>query len=120
MSTDRLRITILGPCASGKSTLIAELKKRGYQASHIAQEHSFIPDLWHKWAGPDILIFLDVSYDISKQRQGIKHWSHSLYEKQVNRLRHAREHADLLLNTNNLSPREVVQHVLEYLDQWER
>ena len=110
---------MVGPGASGKSTLIAELKKRGYTTRHIAQEHSFIPNLWLKRARPDILIYLEVSYAVSKQRQGISEWPRSLYQKQLKRLRHARKHADLFLNTNNLTPGEVFQRVQDYLDSLE-
>ncbi|OQY26272.1 MAG: hypothetical protein B6I38_11635 [Anaerolineaceae bacterium 4572_5.1] len=110
-------IAVVGPCASGKSTLIEKLKKRGYTAKHIAQEHSFVPDLWRKRAEPDVLIYLDVSFEESKQRQNISESPKSLYKNQIERLRHAREHADLFLNTTNLTPGEVFQQVQEYINQ---
>ncbi|MEA2008932.1 MAG: hypothetical protein U9O54_07405 [Chloroflexota bacterium] len=115
MNTAPLVIGVTGPCAAGKSTLAIGLEKKGYTVKHIAQEHSFVPDMWYKIAKPDILIFLDVSYAVAKQRQGAGKWQRSLYQKQVTRLRHARKHADLLLNTDNLSPEEVLQNVLGYL-----
>lgn len=112
-------IAVVGPCSSGKSTLVAELAKTGYPARHVAQEHSFVPDMWRKLTKPDILIFLDVSYTISKQRQGISEWPSSIYQKQVERLRHAREHADFFLNTTDLTPEEVLQKVLSFLKSLE-
>ena len=112
-------LALVGPCASGKSTLITELEKKGYKARHIAQEHSFVPDMWRKLSKPDVLIYLDVSYGTSKRRQGIKEWPHSIYQQQVDRLRHAYKHADFFLNTNNLTPEEVLQKVLFFLQNFD-
>jgi dephospho-CoA kinase len=39
----KLRIGVVGPCAAGKTTLVAALKNRGYEVHHIAQEHSYVP-----------------------------------------------------------------------------
>ena len=114
-----LVIGVIGPCAAGKSTLVTALEERGYTAKHIAQEHSFVPDMWYKRIKPDILIFLDVSYAVAKQRQGTSGWQRSLYKKQVTRLRHAREHADLFFNTDDLTPKEILRNVLNYLESTE-
>jgi deoxyadenosine/deoxycytidine kinase len=108
-------IAVVGPCAAGKSTLIENLKQNGYTARHIAQEHSYVPDMWQVLAKPDILIYLDVSYAVSKRRQKIEHWKPAIYQKQVDRLAHARSHADLVIHTDDQSPDEISAQVLEYL-----
>lgn len=116
MKKTSLVIGVVGPCASGKSTLVSKLEKKGYTVKHIAQEHSFVPDMWYKITKPDVLIFLEVSYAVAKRRQQASSWQHSLYQKQMTRLRHAQQHADFLLNTDHLTPKEVFQQVLNYLE----
>ena len=62
-SEPALRLALVGPCASGKSTLATYLKAAGYIVRQPTQEHSFVPDMWQKMSKPDILIYLDVSYE---------------------------------------------------------
>jgi len=109
-----LKIGIVGPCAAGKSTLILGLKKYGISARHIAQEHSFAPDMWQKIAHPDLLIYLDASYDTTVQRRKMD-WSEADYIDQVARLLHARQNANMYLNTDNLSVKDVLQEVLDFI-----
>lgn len=109
-----LLIGIVGPCAAGKTTLIANLKEHGYNARHIAQEHSYVPDMWQRLTRPDVLIYLDVSYPQTLLRRRLN-WSEAEYQEQVHRLRHAREHADLYIHTDALTPQQVLQAVLEFL-----
>jgi deoxyadenosine/deoxycytidine kinase len=109
------KIGVVGPCAAGKSTLIAGLKKHGYEGSHIAQEHSYVPAMWQKMTRPDLLIFLDVSYEKSMERRKIN-WSAREYEEQLRRLVHARQHADLIIETNELSPQEVLELALAFIN----
>jgi thymidylate kinase len=113
---ENCKLGVVGPCASGKSTLIASLTKYGYNARHIAQEHSYVPKMWHLITNPDILIFLDVSYELSKQRRKLN-WTEAEYAEQHHRLRDARQHADLYLDTNNLNPGQVLKRVLEFLEE---
>jgi len=108
-------IGIVGPCAAGKTTLIAGLKSHGYTGKHIAQEHSYVPDMWQRLSKPDILIYLDVSYPQTLERRNMN-WSSEEYAEQVRRLKHAREHADLFLDTNNLSIEDVLTQVLDFLE----
>ncbi len=56
-------IGVVGPCGAGKSSLVAGLKAEGFLVRHIAQEHSYVPDMWKRLSNPDILIYLDVSYE---------------------------------------------------------
>ena len=109
-----MKIGIVGPCAAGKTTLIAGLKSWGYDARHIAQEHSYVADMWKRLTNPDVLVFLDVSYANTISRRRLN-WTMEEYQVQVHRLRHAREHAHFYLNTDNLSEEDVLSKVREYL-----
>ena len=106
---------VVGPCAAGKSTLVDQLRSRGQIVKHIAQEHSYVQDMWARIAQPDFLIYLDVSYEISCQRNQSK-WSRKIFDNQVERLIHARENADLYVNTDGKTPDEVLELVLETFD----
>src|SRR5215213_11590469 len=107
-------VGVVGPCGSGKSTLIAGLEKHGYTCRHIAQEHSYVQAMWQIIAKPDILIFLDASFPISTVRRKLN-WQQKDHDEQYRRLSHARQHADLVIDTDDLSPEEVLQKALEYL-----
>jgi deoxyadenosine/deoxycytidine kinase len=107
-------IGIVGPCASGKSTLINGLRKYGYYGKHIAQEHSYVPNMWKRITDPDILVFLDVSYEETKNRKKL-HWSEHEYEVQVKRLEHARSNAAIIIDTDVCSPNDVLSIVLNFI-----
>ena len=111
MTLEKPFIGVVGPCASGKSTLVAALRSKNYHARHIAQEHSYLRDMWKQIADPDFLIYLDVSFDISIMRTGTS-WDRRIFEKQVARLEHARSHADLYIQTDELKPQQVLNIVL--------
>lgn len=113
-SSSHLLIGIVGPCASGKSTLIAGLSRLGYHPRHIAQEHSFVKDMWQRLTNPDILIFLDSSYLTSCRRRKLD-WTESDWQEQQNRLSHAKAHANLYLDTDKLSIEEVLNKVIEFI-----
>ncbi len=107
----RPQIVIVGPCGAGKSTLAQALRSRGLQARQIAQEHSFAPAMWQHLSKPDILIYLDASYETCSQRKNLS-WLPKEYTNQIHRLQHARQHSHIYVNTDNLKPDEVVDHVL--------
>jgi deoxyadenosine/deoxycytidine kinase len=109
-------VGLVGVCTSGKTTLGARLKAHGYHVRHIAQEHSFVKDMWQRIAKPDLLIFLDVSYEVSKQRRSMD-WTLSDYKEQQRRLVHAREHADLHIQTDLLNAEEVEAQALAFLKE---
>jgi deoxyadenosine/deoxycytidine kinase len=109
-------IGVVGPCAAGKTTLIAKLKKRGFQCKHIAQEHSYVPDMWKRIGNPDVLIYLDVSFAVSMQRRKLN-WTEEEFNQQVYRLRHALKSANMYLQTDDLTPQEVFQRVLRFLEK---
>jgi hypothetical protein len=115
-TTRKLLIGVVGPCASGKSTLINRLSARGMNVRHIAQEHSYVPSMWEKITHPDILIFLMVSYPLTITRNQLD-WTIAEYEEQLYRLRHAYEHAHLLIETDDLSPQDVENRVVAFLTQ---
>jgi|SRR5688572_8059685 thymidylate kinase len=110
----RLLIGVVGPCGSGKSTLIEGLKQYDYSCSDIAQEHSYVQAMWQKIAKPDLLIFLDASFSVSTARRRFN-WQKQDHEEQYRRLAHARKHANLVINTDHLTPEQVLQKVLDFL-----
>lgn len=109
-------VGVVGPDASGKSTLVTALLARGYEARHIAQEHSYVPDMWQRITAPDLLIYLDVSYEAIRQRRPIA-WSRDWLEEENGRLGHARAHADLHIDTDRFTPEEILAQVLAFLQR---
>jgi len=110
----RALIGVVGPCGSGKSTLIAGLERHGYRCRHIAQEHSYAQAMWQIITKPDILIYLKASFRVSTARRKLN-WLEKDFAEQLRRLAHAREHADLIIDTDGLTPEKVVQKALDYL-----
>jgi deoxyadenosine/deoxycytidine kinase len=108
-------IGIVGPCGSGKSTLVERLKQNGIPARQISQEHSYVPNMWQRLTHPDFLIFLDASFNVATQRRSLT-WSLQEYQEQQHRLGHAREHADLYILTDLLSPVAVAVQVMDFLE----
>jgi shikimate kinase len=104
-------IGVVGVCASGKSTLIKALSAQGYRCRHIAQEHSYVKDMWRRLTNPDILIYLEVSYEKTLERKSLN-WTRPEYEVQVQRLHHARENADIHIQTDPLTPSELLATAL--------
>jgi thymidylate kinase len=114
LSKQKLIIGIVGPCKSGKSIARQGLEKYGYEAHHIAQEHSYSPTMWQQIVNPDILIYLDVSYQKTLERSNMD-WSEKEYQEQQKRLAHAREHADFYILTDEFSEQEVIEKILDHL-----
>ena len=106
-----MRIKVVGPCASGKSALATRLRALGYDAGSAAQDHSYVPDMWKILTDPDVLIYLDASFDTCQRRKPLS-WQQADYEAQLDRLRHAREHCDLYLETDNLTTEEVLERAM--------
>jgi thymidylate kinase len=114
-----LRIAIVGPCGSGKTTLALELQARGLEARQIVQEHSFVPEMWQIITGPDLLIYLDASHDVCNRRKNLG-WTPEEHAEQLRRLEHARQHSDLYILTDSLSPEEVLDLVWRHLSERRR
>ena len=110
----RLLVGVVGPCGSGKSTLIAGLERYGYACRHIAQEHSYVQAMWQIISKPDLLIFLHASFPVCTLRRKLD-WREKDYEEQSRRLSHARDHAHIIIDTDNLTPDQILQIVLDYL-----
>lgn len=112
-------IGIVGPCGAGKSTLALALQAHGLRCRHIAQEHSYVPYMWKRLSNPDVLVFLAASFSTCTTRRRLS-WTEADYQEQLHRLAHARVHADLTIETDSLSPIEVLNAVLAFLDQSRR
>jgi cytidylate kinase len=110
----RLLIGVVGPCGSGKTTLIAGLERSGYRCRHIAQEHSYVAAMWQILTKPDILIYLNASFPVSTARRNLD-WQENDHREQLRRLVHARQHAHLYIDTDALTPQQVLEKALDYL-----
>lgn len=109
-------IVIVGPCASGKSTLRAGLQVRGFtQVRVVAQEHSGVRDLWKLRGYPEVLIYLDARAETANARQGRSDWTPAAHTDQLYRLRDARLACNLYLPTDDLSPDDVLDDVVAFL-----
>jgi hypothetical protein len=115
-----MRIKVVGPCAAGKSTLAARLRKLGYDATSAAQDHSYMPAMWQRLNPPDVLIYLDVTLRAAHERgrKGLG-WSQEYLDEQHRRLRHALVHCDLYLPTDDLTEEQVLAETLKFLGQLE-
>ncbi len=105
-----MRIIVVGVCTSGKTTLVRFLSGLGIDAYNVAQEHSCIKKLWKK-KQPDILVMLDATMPAIRRRREVS-WGEERLVVQHERLRDAREHADLYIQTDDLTRQEVAQIVL--------
>lgn len=111
-----MRVVVAGVCVSGKTTLVKSLRNLGIDAYNVAQEHSVIKKLWnHK--EPDILVVLDVQMKTVHQRRMVP-WGEDRLALQRKRLRDAYEHADLYIQTDELSKNEIVQIVVEHIRRY--
>ena len=119
MINARIKIGLVGVCGAGKTTLTNGLKPFYDNVRQIAQEHSYVPDMWQRLVKPDVLIYLQASYPVTLQRKPFN-WTEKEYQKQKYRLRHAFDHADILINTDHISPEEVLETVLKFLQKIDR
>lgn len=110
-----LRIAVVGPCASGKSSLVSALRAAGYEARHVAQEHSYVPNMWERISQPDVLIYLDVDHARIRNRRPHLDLRQKDLAEQNRRLAHAREHCALYLDTNVMSLAEVKEKTMAFL-----
>ena len=110
-----VRIAVVGPCSSGKSTLTKSLKAAGFAARHPAQEHSYVANMWQRITQPDLLVYLDVDYANMRARRPHIDGGPQRLAEQHHRLRHAREQCDFYLDTSGLSAAEVKTAVFNFL-----
>jgi deoxyadenosine/deoxycytidine kinase len=107
------RVVVVGPCASGKSTLVNSLQEFGIEAWVAGQEHSVIRKLWDR-RKPDVVVALDLSLDTLRERRG-ESWSADLFKVQHERLQDAFERADLVIDTGETPVEDVLSQVLDLL-----
>ena len=108
-------IKVVGISGGGKSTLVGALRPGGYDARPVSQEHSNVPDLWKRFDRPDYVLYLFASLEDQERRRQDVSWSAKAHQEEMDRLAHAREHADLRINTGELDPQEVYAVVLSFL-----
>lgn len=108
-----MRVIVVGVCASGKTTLVNQLKEWGIDAHNVAQEHSGIKTLW-KRKQPDIVIMLDATLASIRRRRHVP-WGEERLIVQRERLQDARENADLYLPTDSLTKEQVAQQVAAFV-----
>ncbi len=113
-----IRIAVVGPCSAGKSTLSSVLREAGFETRQPAQEHSIVPNMWQRLSNPDILIYLDTSYEQARLRRPHINGGPERLEEQHRRLAHARQHCDYYLDTSELTSEEVREAVLFFLREW--
>ena len=113
-----MRVAVVGACAVGKSTLVSALRQAGYEARHVAQEHSYVPAMWQRFSRPDVLVYLDANHETIKVRRPTFRFSPADLAEQNRRLAHAREHCDLYVDTNDLAPAEVQERCLSFLEDF--
>lgn len=110
---DPIRVVVVGPCASGKSTLAERLRAHGVDAYVCAQEHSEIETLW-RHLGPDVVIALNVDLATVRARRGAD-WPEAIFREQLRRLTAARAAADVVIDTTSLDADATVEAALEIL-----
>jgi len=109
----RQRILVVGPCASGKSAVVEALRQQGYNAHSAAQEHSHVQTMW-LMNNPTHLIFLEVNMANIRQRRSVS-WGEDYLQEERRRLAHAREHADIIIDTNQHPLPEVITEAVNFL-----
>ena len=105
-----------GPGGSGKSTVVAGLRARGYRAFQVSQEHSGVPDLWRRRHPQSLLVYLEASNEVLRQRYSHLNLTDAYLAEERRRLQHARKHADCSLVTDDLTPDEIVTIVIRRLN----
>ena len=114
MPTGSPRIVVVGPCASGKSTLVSGLREHGYEARVSGQEHSDIPALW-KRSQPDVVIALLADLGTIRTRRDNAHWPAWLLGRQHQRLRQAVAGAGIVIDTTGQDAAAVLRQAMQRL-----
>lgn len=117
-SGSNLKVAVVGACAAGKSTLASYLQEEGYDTHHVAQEHSYVPNMWQRIGQPDVLIYLDVNFESIRARRPHLDFRPEDLAEQKRRLAHARQHCHLYLDTSELSITQVHDQTLSFLQQF--
>jgi hypothetical protein len=113
---DPRRIVVIGPCASGKTSLSTRLQRLGYDAHACGQEHSDIPTLWDH-QHPDVVIGLAIELSTLRARRRSETWPDRLYAVQHDRLKSGYARADLILDCDDIDQETVLTSVVDWLDR---
>lgn len=70
--------------------------------------------MWQIITKPDVLIFLNSSFATSTARRKLD-WQEKDYQEQLRRLAHAREHSNLIIETDSMTADEVLRKALDFL-----
>ncbi len=70
--------------------------------------------MWQRIAHPDLLIFLDASFPVCTERRKLN-WTEADFAEQGRRLSHARQHANLIIETDRVTISQVLDCALEFL-----
>ncbi|MEX1020340.1 MAG: hypothetical protein WDZ49_11825 [Litorilinea sp.] len=108
-------IKVVGMSGAGKSTLVRRLRAAGYNARAVSQEHSAIQELWRQFDHPLILIYLTLSLEVQRSRRADVTWTPDYFRTEEARLGSARAHADVRIDTSNLTPDNVYDVAVSYL-----
>ena len=114
----KMKIAIVGVCASGKTTLVAGLREAGYDAYNVAQEHSCVHNFWAK-KNPDLVVMIDATLPAIHKRR-LVYWGEDRLVTQHKRLADAKAHADLYIQTDELDAKAVRQKVIEFIENYQR
>jgi hypothetical protein len=114
---DHPLIAVVGVCAAGKSTLAAGLRAAGWNARQVLQEHSYVPYMWRHITNPDILIYLDCALETTRLRRHDPNFPDWIHANERHRLRHAREHCDLYIVTDELTPEQILELALGFVSK---
>src|SRR5690606_6747791 len=107
------RIVVIGPCASGKTSLTTRLQRLGYDALACGQEHSETAELW-KHQQPDALVGLRIALDTLRQRRS-REWPATIYGRQMSRLESGYRSADLVIDCDAIDQEAVMDRVVAWL-----
>ena len=110
---DPRRIVVIGPCASGKTSLTTRLQGLGYDALACGQEHSEIAELW-KHQQPDVVIGLRIGLQTLRQRRS-DGWPEAIYSRQMTRLESGYRNADLVIDCDAVDQQAVMDRVIAWL-----
>jgi len=110
---DPRRIVVIGPCASGKTSLTTRLQRQGYDALACGQEHSEIAELW-RHQQPDVVIGLRIALDTLRTRRS-DGWSEAIFGRQMTRLESGYRNADLVIDCDEIDQEAVMERVIAWL-----
>ena len=108
-------IKVVGISASGKSTLVKTLRRHGYRARPVSQEHSNVADLWQQFEKPEVLIYLDTDLETQRSRRPDVTWNQSWLDEETKRLHNAQGYAQLRINTAGQTAEDVARIAMTYL-----